>query len=128
MNNPEASGDRKEGGARLRGGNRKNYQSSASLFCLCWWREGKGFGRVYNMKTEEPKREKKRRLSRGAAFMLMRPLCLSAAIGDQGWLGRSASQRSYSSQGANAVWTRKNVLVWGLRPCRFGIHRGVPDI
>lgn len=39
--------------------------------------------------------------------MLMRPLCLSAAIGDQGWLGRSASQRSYSSQGANAVWTRE---------------------
>lgn len=34
---PEDSGGGKKGGARLRGGNRENYQSSASLSCLCVW-------------------------------------------------------------------------------------------
>ena len=78
----------------------------ALLRCLACagGREGKGFDRVYNMKTEEPKGGREFRVAWLYAYA---PLYLSAVMGDRGWLGRSVSQRSYSSQGANAAWTRE---------------------
>lgn len=67
-------------------------------------REGNGFGWVYHTKTDEPKESRELHEACLSSYAPPSPVGCDS---DQGWEGRSVSQRSYSSQGANAAWARE---------------------